>query len=317
MKSRRFFALNALVLACAAPFFVAPLQAQAQQLDVEILNQTSSFVAPNRLALAALGRKISPGFFAMPAITDVVRMQATLAPPIQSNGTAIGRTLNLAVAPKPNVVEDLFRGTFTTLPPGTYTPTLTATRIRNGAVVDIDQETAPSLVIAPSANCFTFTNDVQGWTASGNYINDEGQVEAQMFNLAASGGSLIVPLGTHQSTSDFPLGAWARVDLDSPSLEGNANWAGLRGFSYRLTSNVLTQVQPLLRVRRPDGVVAFIRELDAQGAPVFYREGEPAVATQALPEGYTLLGLRIRVFRDSVYLNTEAVTRMDNVCPQP
>lgn len=173
----------------------------------------------------------------------------------------------------------------------------------------------------PPGKLFDFNKGKdQGWKLDGVYCGDQStQLQAlsgppvwQDHSDAAT-TPLQDPAGNGKGSVAFPLMGfagctaacpWWRIDLLSPDLGSRSEWQDIKGYSAKLADKAsvapkITQVQAqlLLRVRKPDGSITFLREVDAAGQAVFCpltdNWGKCTAAIDST--GYTVLNLVVRV----------------------
>jgi hypothetical protein len=325
MKSNRIpsqlLARGLLAIALVPALF--PGSASAQLFgppDVEILNQSATLDGASAIRVRADAQRLNNAWlFPVAPAQDVIAMKARISPAVRSNGNTLGAPISLSKTASVNATTDAFAGRFSSLPPGTYTVTLSAVRTRLGAAAGDDVEATNAITIAQPAGCFNFTGSAEGWSANGLFDGDGTRVVEEVLQPFSFSNALFFALTTAGAAANYQTD-FARQDLNSPSLLGNQNWSGARGYSYQISSNIPMQSQPLFLVRKPDNSEVFWRELDANGSAVFYSHGPGApaglvVAQLALPKDYTLLGMRLRVFASPIYIDTEVVASLDSVCP--
>lgn len=98
-------------------------------------------------------------------------------------------------------------------------------------------------------------------------------------------------------------GFW-RLDFVSPDLSGDEGWQNLKKFQFAMQTNVPgIVVQPLVRVRKPNGREVFYIQTDTVGAPTFVgMEQQDAWQSidfqlpQPSGEDVTIIEVQIRVF---------------------
>jgi hypothetical protein len=315
----RMNALRAIALGSA--LFAASAGAQwFGPPDVEILNQSATLDGTSAIRLRTEAQRLN-SLVQIPVAPaqDVISMKARISPAVRSNGGTLGAPILLTKTATINATTDAFAGRFSSLPPGTYTVSLSAVRTRLGAAAGNDQESTNAITIAQPAGCFNFTGGLEGWSANGLYDGDGNTVVEQVLQPFSFSNALYFAFTTSGGPATYQTD-FVRQDLNSPSLLANQNWSSARGYSYQISSNIPMQSQPLFLVRRPDNSEVLWRELDANGSAVFYSHGPGApaggVAAQlALPADYTLIGMRLRVFVSPIYINTAVVASLDSVCP--
>ena len=239
-----------------------------------------------------------------------------------------------------------YKGQLQNLAFNRHAATVTATRTTRTATIPVKTTTVSatrqtSFLVGPQAGCFNFNvaNSLQGWSTAGMFNGDQSaQVVAanliptwndgfgflSLANSDNDGGLLLMLNGAlFQPASAFPSG-FSRFDFRSPDLSANTDWQGIRGVSFRVSSNsiLVTQVQPLLRIRKSSGAETFFRPVDSTGAPIFFTllgsDGvgfEVFAADIPLPAGSTVLGMHLRVFHATGSPTPSAVV-VDGVCPR-
>jgi hypothetical protein len=311
------------LLAIALVPAVFPSSASAQLFappDVEISNQSATLDGASAIRVRTDAQRTNNALlFPIPPAQDVISVKARISPAVRSNGNTLGAPIALSKTATVNAATDAFAGRFSSLPPGTYSVILSALRTRLGSAAGDDVEATNAITIAQPAGCFNFTGSVEGWSANGLFDGDGTRVVEQVLQPFSFSNALFFAFTTPGGPANYQTN-FARQDLNSPSLLGNQNWSGARGYSYRISSNIPMQSQPLFLVRKPDNTEVFWRELDTNGSAVFYAHGPGApagavVAQLALPADYTLLGMRLRIFASPIFVDTDVVASLDSVCP--
>jgi hypothetical protein len=182
----------------------------------------------------------------------------------------------------------------------------------------------------PPGSLYDFnTGQDQGWKLDGVYCGDQTtQLQALsgppvwQDHTDAANTPLQDPVGNGKGSVAFPLMgfsgctgscSWWRIDFVSPDLEKISAWQDLKGYSAMLVDKAsvspqITKVnaQLLLRVKKADGSITYLCELDAESKPVFCPiKNAWTNCTAGIPTaGYTVLNLVVRTMGTCIKPNS-------------
>lgn len=172
----------------------------------------------------------------------------------------------------------------------------------------------------PPGSLYDFnTGKDQGWKLAGVYCGDQ---PTQIQSLSGppvwkdhtdtANQPLQDPVGNGKGSVSFPLSGfagcsstcpWWRIDLVSPNVESLTAWQNLKGYSAKLADRASTapnitkvNAQLLLRVRKSDGSITYLREQDNAGKSVFcpIQSKWTNCTANFSTSGYTVLNLVVR-----------------------